>query len=229
MGCFLVLDGAVSYLFYRSWLGFILLFPAALPYMKLTHQKSIEKRKREFSGQFLTGMQAVSTNLWAGSSMEQAFTQALGELKKIYPPKADILWEFQKIQRGLGMNVPLETLLEDLAWRTQIDDVENFAQVFRAARRSGGDMLAVIGNTLSAIRQKEETMGMIQVCIASKKLEHNVMSVVPFFILAYVGISSPGFLDVMYHNPRGIIIMTICLAIYVTAWMLGRKIVDIEV
>lgn len=62
-----------------------------------------------------------------------------------------------------------------------------------------------------------------------KKLEQNVMSAVPLFILAYVGAASPGFLDVLYHNPAGIAIMSVCLMVYALAWLAGKKLVEIEV
>ena len=55
------------------------------------------------------------------------------------------------------------------------------------------------------------------------------MSVVPCMILIYVQMVSPGFLDVMYHNPAGIVIMSVCLLVYFLAWLWGRKIVSIEV
>ena len=48
-------------------------------------------------------------------------------------------------------------------------------------------------------------------------------------ILIYVQMVSPGFLDVMYHNPAGIFIMSVCLLVYFLAWLWGRKIVSIEV
>ena len=36
-------------------------------------------------------------------------------------------------------------------------------------------------------------------------------------------------ITVMYHNPAGILIMSICLLVYFLAWLWGRKIVSIEV
>jgi len=55
------------------------------------------------------------------------------------------------------------------------------------------------------------------------------MSLMPAGIIMYLQLTSPGFLSVLYGNPFGIAAMSICLAIYATAYWLGRKIVDIEV
>ena len=56
-----------------------------------------------------------------------------------------------------------------------------------------------------------------------------IMSLMPVGIILYLQMTSPGFLNVLYGNPFGIAAMSICLAIYATAYWLGRKIVDIEV
>ena len=40
---------------------------------------------------------------------------------------------------GVRMNRPVELLLMELGARSGLEDVEHFAQVFAAARRSGGD------------------------------------------------------------------------------------------
>lgn len=227
-GEYLLLDGAVSALFYRSWIAFLLFLPGILWFLRTRREEQRRKRERELAGQFLTGMQAVSNALAAGYSVENAFGEALAEMKKV-PGCGMIAEEFSVIVTQLSLNRPLEELLADLAERSGDEDIESFAEVFAVAKKGGGDLIAIIRNTVASIRQKEETRREIQVCIASKKLEQNVMSAVPLFILAYVGTASPGFLDVMYHNVTGVVIMSVCLLVYILAWRLGKHMVEIEV
>ena len=40
--------------------------------------------------------------------------------------------------------------------------------------------------------------------IAQKKLEQKVMNVMPLFLLFYLDITSPGYLNVLYHNVLGL-------------------------
>lgn len=227
--CYCALDGVISLLFYKSWIAFVILLPGIVFFLKDRRKVCLERRKKKLESQFLNGMQAVSNALGAGYSMENAFTEALHEVQKIYGSDELIVMEFQNIGKLLSLNKPLEGLLKDLGRRSDTEDIESFAEVFSAARKSGGDLIAIIRNTVSSISQKEETRKEIQVCIAAKKMEQNVMSVVPIFILCYVGLTSPGFLDSMYDNAAGIAVMTVCLAGYIAAWYLGRRIVDIEV
>lgn len=90
-------------------------------------------------------------------------------------------------------------------------------------------MLAVIRNTVSCIRQKQETMQEIETCLAGKVTEQNIMSLVPILILAYVKLTSPEFLEGMYGNLAGTAVMTGCFLVYIAAYIWGKRIVEIEV
>lgn len=226
---YLLLDGAVSYLFYRSAVAFFLLLPGVYFYLKIIRESRRKRVLTELSGQFLTGMQAVSGALAAGYSVENAFGEAYKEVRKVYGEDVPIVKEFALIVSRLSLNRPLEELLLELAERSGQEDIESFAEVFAVAKRSGGDLISIIRGTVSAISRKEETRQEIRVCLASRRLEQNVMSLMPLLILAYVGLASPGFLDALYGNPAGIAIMTACLLVYLLAWALGRKITEIEV
>ena len=104
-----------------------------------------------------------------------------------------------------------------------------FADVFLTAKRSGGNMTEILAETADMIEQKMAVDREIDVLLSSRKLEQKIMNVVPFFIIFYISLTSKGFFDVLYHNPVGILIMTICMAVYLAAFLLSEKIVEIEV
>lgn len=229
LGLFAALAAAVSYLFYRSALVFFLLLPLAGKFLKLRREACIKKRQRILTRQFLDGMQSVSVALVAGYSVETAFQEALKELGTMYEKDDMIVREFRYIVIQLGMNRSLEELLLNLAARSGIEDIRNFADIFAAAKRTGGNLISIIRSTVLMASQKEETRREIDTCLSAKKMEQNIMSIVPAAILVYVQMMSPGFLDGMYHNAAGVVVMSGCLAVYALAWYWGRKIVNIEV
>lgn len=228
MGVYLLVDGAVSYLFYRSWIPFFLLLPGWLWFLRECKKSLGEKRRRKLEGEFLAGMQAVETALAAGYSVEHAFEEALREMEKIPEEYGLIIRELRIIVSGLHVNRSLEPQLLELADRSGLEDVESFAQVFSAAKRSGGNLAAIIRHTVQALYQRQEIRQEIQVCLAGRRMEQNVMSAVPCLILFYVEAASPEFLEALYHNVTGVCVMTVCLAVYIGAWILGRRIVQIE-
>ena len=134
--------------------------------------------------------------------------------------------------RGLAPVHGLEALcrlLQDLGERSQVEDLQSFAEVFLTVKRTGGDLLHVIRNTVSCIRQKQETVAEIETVLTGKMTEQKVMSLMPLLILLYVRLTSPEFLSGMYGNLTGRAVMTVCLLIYAVAYLWGKKIVGIEV
>ena len=216
---YLALDGMISYLFFRSWIAFFLLFPGILFFLRDRKKQMLEKRKIRLQNQFLTGMQLVCTSLQAGYAVENAFREALPELEKIYDQDAFILQEFYFLVKQIGLNRTVEALLMDLGNRSGVEDIRNFAEVFSTAKRTGGDLIAITRNTVSSIQQKQETQQEIETSLSGKVMERNMMSAIPLFMIGYVEMTSPGFLDAMYHNAAGITVMSVCLLIYGIAFL----------
>lgn len=104
-----------------------------------------------------------------------------------------------------------------------------FADVFLIAKRSGGNMTDILAKTAAVIEQKIETDKEIQLMIGAKKMEQKIMNMVPFLIIFYIGTTSKGFFDVLYHNLIGVVIMTVCLGFYGVAYFMSKRIVEIEV
>ena len=226
---YLILDSAVSLLFFRSSAAFFLFLPGMLLFFRDRKREWIRQRYRRMREEFLTAMQLAGTALSAGYSAENAFREAERELKKIYPADSFICTEMSSITAGVRLNQRLEDLLLDLGSRSHLDEIVSFAEVFSAARKTGGDLITIVGNTVQSMQQKEETRREIETIISGRKMEQQIMSVIPLFILAYVNITSPDFLQVMYHNLTGVLIMSACLCVYFAAWMWGRSIMKIEV
>lgn len=226
---YLFLDGLISLLFYRSFAAFVILLPGAWLYLKAKREECRKKQLLLMQSEFLSGMQFVSTALQAGYAMENAFREAEAELGKIYGPSAFIRTEMRYLNSQVRLNVPLEGLLLDLGERTQAEDIMNFAEIFSVARRSGGDLISIVRNTVSQIRQKSETRSEIETMLSGKRMEQRLMSLIPLFILGYVGVTSPGFFDGMYHTAAGAVVMTILLLVYAAAYVWGERIMNIQV
>ncbi len=224
-----MLDTVIAFLFFRSMLAFAVLFPAFGLFLKDRRIQLGKQRRKRLREGFLSGMQFFSTALQAGYAPENAFRESLRELSGMYGEEEPIVREFGRIVTGIGVNVTPETLLTDLGERSGVEDIRNFAEVFTAARRTGGDLIAIVRNTVTDIQQKEETALEIETVLAGRQMEQRMMSVIPLFILAYVGLTSPDFLAPLYGNALGAVIMMICLLIYLAAYLWGRKIMEIEV
>ncbi len=225
----LAIDGMIAFLLYRSVIAFAILLPIVAVFLKRKERALMKNRQRELTLQFREAISAVSASIGAGYSVENAFIEAGKDLRNLYPAKAPIVQEFAQIEGRLLANETIEQILMDLAKRSGSEDIRDFADVFITAKRSGGELPAIIRRTAGHIGDKIEVKREIDTLMSAKKMEQNIMNVIPFFIILYVSLNSPGFLDVLYGNVMGIAIMTVCLVMYVLAWLLAEKIVSIEV
>ncbi len=64
---------------------------------------------------------------------------------------------------------------------------------------------------------------------SAKKLEKNIMSLVPLGMIIYMRISNPGFMDILYCSIAGRILMTVCLILYGIALWIAEKITKISI
>lgn len=219
----------VGYLFYSNIIGIFLLIPYGFYYVKNKKEELIEKRKWQLNLQFKDALISISSALNAGYSIENAFGQAANDLKLMYTKETLIVVEFQSMINQIQMNITIEKILEDFARRTDIEDINNFSAVFSTAKRTGGDLIKIIRNTGNSIGEKIETRREIQTMITAKKFEAKVMNLIPFAIILYLKVFSPGFLDPLYNNISGFFIMSVLLIVYVFAYKTAEKIMDIEV
>ena len=214
----------IALLFYKSIAAFFCLLPCSWFYVKGRKAQKIKERKDRLNGQFLDGIKSLSAALNAGYSAENAFYEAYKELHLLYPKEADIMQEFNAINRKLQMNDTIESALEDFAVRSGIDDIRDFAEVFAAAKRTGGDMIKIIKNTCHIMEERMEIQRDIDISIAGKKYESDIMNLIPLGIIAYMWCFSSDFMNPMYHNPAGIMMMTAALFVYLMAFLLSKHI-----
>ena len=219
----------ISYLFYGTILSAILLLPYLIYYFKSWEKQIIKKKQQAFQTQFKEAIQSLSAALNVGYSVENAMREAYKDLQVLYQKEEKILNEFQYMVHQLELNIPVETVLRDFAVRTGAEDVQLFVTVFSMAKRSGGDMIQIIRQATNQIGEKIDVKREICTMMAAKKLEFQVMSVIPIGMICYLKMSFPEFMEVLYGNLLGVGIMSVCLVIYVGAYELGKKIVEIEV
>ena len=229
MGVTLGITGMIAWLFYQN--VYVMAGAAVLyiPVRKKVKGYLARRRESNMLFQFKEMLQMASAALKAGYSLENAFVQAREDFVRLYGEHTIMAREFANINHQVQLNVPLEKLLEDLAERSGIEEIGSFTQVFGFVKRSGGDVMKIFHNTADKIRQKAEVKREIETVMAAKRMEQNIMNLVPFGILLYVGVASPEFLEPLYGNLLGAGVMTLCLIVYGCAYAIAEKIVNIQV
>ncbi len=221
--------GIIAYLFYDSVFAFFLLIPFVAVMIKRKKEQLCQKRKQKLESEFRDAILSVSSNLQTGYSLENAFQEAYQEIVLLHGTHALMASELRLLLRKLANNEQLEDVLLNLAVRSEVDDIKDFADIFQIAKRGGGNMQAIIANTAEMIGDKHGVRLEIDTIMSEKKLEQTIMRYIPFFIIFYISITSKGYFEGLYHNVLGQAIMTAALIVYGISCRLFDRILDIEV
>lgn len=217
------------FLFYRTFLFSIVL---AVIFGFVNIRFDAKRRREEWRWQmnleFREVMTGLSTALNAGYSIENAFKEAKEDLLLLYGENSVMVKELDVINSKLVLNQPLEIILMEFAGYCGVEDINNFAEVFQTAKRTGGNMIDVARSTADKISSKIEVSREIRTMIAGKQMEGRIMTLIPLAIIIYFWISSPDFLNCLY-SVSGRPVMTVLLIIYVAAYKWSERIGDITV
>jgi len=203
--------------------------PAGVCYLGMLEEKKGKEKRERLRNEFKDAILSVAANLRAGYAVENAFRECLQEMKLLYGGESLIYRELYKIVQGLANRISIEVLMEQFAKRSKLEEIQEFADIFAIAKRSGGNLTEIVDETAAMISEKIDVEKEIQVLLSAKRLEQNIMSVIPFAIICYVGAASGGYFDVLYATYAGRMVMTMCFAVYMAAYILGRKITDIRI
>lgn len=188
----------------------------------------IEKRKKELNHQFRDMLDALTTSLGAGKNVTDAFLGVYEDLKIQYEDDAYILKELEVIISGIHNNIAIEDVLEDFGKRSDNDDIQSFANVFKISYRKGGNIKDIIRNTHNILSDKMEISDDIETLVTSNKMEQNIMILMPIALIGVIKMMSPEF-AANFVTPTGIISTTVSIAVFVVAYFIGKSVLDIKI
>lgn len=221
---------AVGMIFYHSVILSLILSLFAFKFPKIRRGQIIAKRKRKLNIQFKDLLYSLSSSMVAGRSLEMAFKDALKDLEVIYPdPNTPIMQEVTYIIRCLEMNMTVEEAICQFSERAHIEDIESFGDIVRICKRTGGNLVEVIRSTSNMIGDKIETKNEIETTITAKKFESRILAVTPIAMLLILSMTSPDYMEPVFTTPVGAVVMTVAIALFVVAFLISEKIMNIEV
>lgn len=199
--------------FQKIW-GMILTFPVMILYVKYAKEKLIRKKKHNLEIQFKDAILAMASSLQAGYSLGYAFEDTLEISREVYGSSSMIVSLFEKVVWGQKLNIPMDQLLEELAERSQLEEVGNFAEVIKVTRRYGGNLPDMIQKLAGVIEDRLTVKAEILSVTTSVRYEAYVMDVIPVAIIWYMNMTGPSFLAILYSGFAGRLFMTVCMFIY---------------
>ena len=219
----------IAFIFFGHLWGIIPGGLAGIYIYKVMVENLRRKKRQELLGQFKAMLIAMQSALEAGNSMERSLKESAEEMRQLYGDKSRIFRELVIIDKKLRLNISLEEALKEFADRVDIKEIYDFVEVISAVKKTGGNAIKIIKDTVNRIVEVIELGAELEVIVASKKLEQQLMVITPAVVILFLRVTSKGFLSPLYDTILGQIIMTVVLGINVFADYLGKRIVDINI
>ncbi len=197
-------------------------------FLPIRKEQIIAARKKKLRSQFIDLLDSLSTSISSGKNVPNAFVAAREDLLVQYQPDAYIVQEVDNILSGIQNNLDVGSMLLNFGERSGIQDIRTFGRVFETAYSKGANLKDVVRNCHMILSNKCEIEVEIETKVASNKNEQNIMVIMPIILVGMIKMAGSDFAT-NFTTPTGIVCTTIAIAAFVGAYMLGRKILKIEV
>lgn len=219
-----LLSIVIGWVYYRSMTGMVSVFMIIL----MLHRWIIPPNsKSKFSSiTFKMFLNGIYTELLIGKSFRNSLYDAKANLAfedKEFIEKVDLLIKDIHFQRD-----------EIKAWTRFSESLDiyacyQFVDVLKATYGYGGQVTQVLKHTIKSITDEIDLDLEIDIIIASKKYEFYGMIGIPFLLMGLLSYSQYAYMRVLYETFLGRIVMTLGLSLMFISYLLGKKIVEIEV
>ncbi len=196
-------------------------------FFPVREKQIIDGRKESLRVQFREMLSALSTAYMSGDNTYNAFNSAYKEMKAQFGSNSYITEELNEIVEGMKNNFSVSTMLIDFGERSGVADIIDFSNMFQMVADPGGDLKYIVKNTYDMIGEKMAINEEIQTKITSNKMQLNIMSVVPVFMIAFLRFTSSSF-AASFASLKGVIAMTVAVILFIGSYIYGRKIIDIK-
>lgn len=197
-------------------------------FLPMRTKQIIEKRRKILSLQFRDMLDGITTSFGAGNNVMNTFNSVYDDLKIQYSEDAYIIKELEVIISGMHSNFNIEDLLVDFGARSGVTDIENFANVFKICYRKGGNIQEVTQSTHEILSQKMQIQQEIETTVSGSKMDQMIMIVMPIILIAMIKVMSPEFAE-NFVSPSGLVATTIAIVMFVAAYVIGKKVMEIKV
>lgn len=184
----------------------------------------INRNLNKLTIQFKDMLDSLNSSVSAGNVMQRAFADAQTDMEFQYGANSFIAKELQTINNGIVNGHVLEDLIMDFGQRSNMEDIINFANVFKIAQRRGGNMKSIITETKNIICDKIEIEQEIKSVVSGTKNELNIMMLMPLLVVPMMS----SFSQEGDNQTVNIAVKLFGIAAFVIAYIIGRKIVNIK-
>ena len=194
---------------------------ALTPYFFLRNRRTT--RLKAFDKSLPDAMDIMQRTLKAGLALNEAFKRASEKAKE--PISSEFSVVIVRMQRGADMRSELIGLAE----RVPSADLRIFVTAMLVQSETGGNLPLILERLTDMIRMRITLLGEMKAQTAQGRMSGIFLALIPIVLIGVLKIINPIYLDPMFHDPRGRMMLIYAVISDVIGLLVIRRITTMEV
>jgi tight adherence protein B len=181
------------------------------------------RQRQLFAEQLPDNLQVLASALRAGHSLVGALSVVVDDSPE--PSRS----EFKRVIADEQLGVPLEDAIEVVAERMQSRDLSQVGLVAALQHETGGNTAEVLDRVADTVRERFELRRLVRTLTAQGRMSRWVLTSLPIGLLLVITLLNPDYIEPLYTNPIGRVVLVVAGLMVVSGSLVIRKIIDIKV
>jgi tight adherence protein B len=216
---------AFTWLFFRlQFMPALMLGLAAgvgLPYFVIGSMG--KRRTQAFLNLFPDAIDLMVRALRSGLPISEAI---IGAAQEIGDPVGA---EFGSVENGMKMGRDLESLLWEIAKRIDSPELRFFIIALSVQRETGGNLAETLANLSDLLRRRRMMQQKVRAMSSEARASTAILGSLPFVVTAILFLTSPTYINTLFNDPRGIMLIGLAIGMLVTGIGIMVKMAKFEI
>jgi tight adherence protein B len=182
-----------------------------------------KKRAKQLNSQLPQALSLLSNGLRAGFSFPQAMAVVSREME------APIAEEFSKVLRDNSYGKNMNEALEDLAKRTDDEDLDIFITTLLIQMQVGGDLSEILDTISGTIRERVKLKGDVHTLTSQSRMSAVIIGIMPIAIAGAIFMLNPEYIGTLFSDPLGLMMLGTAAVMMMIGIVALVKIVQVKI
>lgn len=182
-----------------------------------------DQRVHQIEVQIDTWLLTLANALKATPSLGEALAASAGLIRA---PLAD---EIHIAMKETRLGSPIDQALLNMGIRVGSRALSGTIATLLIARQTGGDLSRILEDSAASLREMARLEGVVRAKTAEGKAQAWVLGAIPFLLTGTIHLLDPNWLVPLTESTTGYMILGIALALWVSAILIARKVLAVDV
>jgi tight adherence protein B len=180
------------------------------------------RRMRRFEEQLPEGLELLTRSLRAGHGLGSGFHLVGEEMED------PIGTEFGIVAEEVRFGLDLRDALDNLTRRVDNQDLPYFTTAVLIQRQTGGNLAELLDKLSSLVRERAQFYGKVRALTAQGRGAAAFLACWLPFISGVVWYTSPNYLEPLFENAWGHLVIAAAVAMDISGYIIARRIADVQ-